>query len=269
MTDLMKGKRGLIMGVANDHSIAWGMARVLRAHGAELAFTHQGEAMKKRVEPLAAEAGSKLVYDCDVESEDAIENVFNAIKGEWGELDFLVHAVAYSNKEELKGRYVDTSLENFLHTMHISCFSFTSVMRRAAPLMKQGGSALTLSYYGAEKVMPNYNVMGVAKAALEASTRYLAADLGPEGIRVNAVSAGPMRTIAGSAIGSARVTYKYNVLTSPLRRAVDLDELGGTALYLLSDLGGAVTGETHYVDCGFNALGMPQNLNEVLEELGS
>jgi enoyl-[acyl-carrier protein] reductase I len=268
MTDLMKGKKGLIMGVANDHSIAWGMARCLRAQGAELAFTYQGESMKKRVEPLAKEAGSDMVYDCDVESEDAIEAVFKALQDKWGELDFLVHAVAYSNKEELKGRYVDTSLENFLHTMHISCYSFTSVMRRAAPLMKKGGSAITLSYYGAEKVMPNYNVMGVAKAALEASTRYLAADLGPDGIRVNAVSAGPMRTIAGSAIGSARVTYKYNVLTSPLRRAVDLDELGGTAVYLLSDLGGAVTGEVHYVDCGFNALGMPQNLDDVLSALG-
>lgn len=269
MTDLMKGKKGLIMGVANDHSIAWGIARTLRAHGAELAFTYQGDALKKRVEPLAAEAGSTFIMDCDVESEDAIGSVFSQIEQKWGGLDFLVHAVAYSNKEELKGRYVDTTLENFLHTMHISCYSFTSVMRRAAPLMKNGGSAITLTYYGAEKVMPNYNVMGVAKAALEASTRYLAADLGPQGIRVNAVSAGPMRTIAGSAIGSARVTYKYNVLTSPLRRAVELDELGGTGLYLLSELGGAVTGEVHYVDCGFNVLGMPQNLNEVLGELGS
>lgn len=269
MTDLMKGKKGLIMGVANDHSIAWGIARTLRAHGAELAFTYQGDALKKRVEPLAAEAGSTFIMDCDVESEDAIGSVFSQIEKKWGGLDFLVHAVAYSNKEELKGRYVDTTLENFLHTMHISCYSFTSVMRRAAPLMKNGGSAITLTYYGAEKVMPNYNVMGVAKAALEASTRYLAADLGPQGIRVNAVSAGPMRTIAGSAIGSARVTYKYNVLTSPLRRAVELDELGGTGLYLLSELGGAVTGEVHYVDCGFNVLGMPQNLNEVLGELGS
>jgi enoyl-[acyl-carrier protein] reductase I len=268
MTDLMKNKKGLIMGVANDHSIAWGMARNLRAHGAELAFTYQGDALKKRVEPLAKEAGSDFILDCDVGSEEAIDSVFSAIEKRWGELDFLVHAVAYSNKDELKGRYVDTSLENFLHTMHISCYSFTSVMRRAAPLMKNGGSALTLSYFGAEKVMPNYNVMGVAKAALEASTRYLAADLGPQGIRVNTVSAGPMRTLAGSAIGSARVTYKYNTLTAPLRRAVELDELGGTALYLLSDLGGAVTGETHYVDCGFNALGMPQNLNEVLESLG-
>lgn len=268
MTNLMSGKKGLIMGVANDHSIAWGMARTLRAHGAELAFTYQGESLKKRVEPLAKEAGSDFILDCDVSSEAALDSVFSAVEKRWGGLDFLVHAVAYSNKEELKGRYVDTTLENFLHTMHISCYSFTSVMRRAAPLMKNGGSALTLSYFGAEKVMPNYNVMGVAKAALEASTRYLAADLGPQGIRVNTVSAGPMRTIAGSAIGSARVTYKYNTLTAPLRRAVDLEELGGTALYLLSDLGGAVTGETHYVDCGFNAMGMPQNLDEVLASLG-
>lgn len=268
MTDLMKNKRGLIMGVANDHSIAWGIARNLRKHGAELAFTYQGDALKKRVEPLAKEAGSDFILDCDVTDEKAIADVFKAIEEKWGELDFVVHAVAYSNKEELKGRYVDTTLENFLNTMHISCYSFTSVMRHAAPLMKNGGSAITLSYYGAEKVMPNYNVMGVAKAALEASTRYLAADLGPEGIRVNAVSAGPMRTLAGSAIGSARVTYKYNLLTAPLRRAVELDELGGTALYLLSELGGAVTGETHYVDCGFNALGMPQNIDEVLAALG-
>jgi enoyl-[acyl-carrier protein] reductase I len=269
MTDLMKNKRGLIMGVANDHSIAWGMAKALHGHGAELAFTYQGDSLKKRVEPLAKEVGSDFILDCDVEDESNIDSVFAEIEKKWGTIDFLVHSIAYSNKEELKGRYVDTSLENFLHTMHISCYSFTSVMRRAAPLMKNGGAALTLTYYGAEKVMPNYNVMGVAKAALEASTRYLAADLGPQGIRVNAVSAGPMRTLAGSAIGSARTTYKYNMLTAPLRRAVELEELGGTALYLLSDLGGAVTGETHYVDCGFNALGMPQNLGEVLAELGN
>lgn len=264
----MAGKRGLVMGVANDHSIAWGIAKALREQGADLAFTYQGDALKKRVEPLAKEAGSDFILDCDVVNEAQMDSVCKALEIRWGHIDFLVHAVAYSNKEELKGRYVDTTLENFLNTMHISCYSFTSVMRRAAPLMKEGGSAITLSYYGAEKVMPNYNVMGVAKAALEASTRYLAADLGPQGIRVNAVSAGPMRTIAGSAIGSARVTYKYNVLTSPLRRAVELEELGGTAVYLLSHLGGAVTGETHYVDCGFNALGMPQNLNEVLSAMG-
>jgi enoyl-[acyl-carrier protein] reductase I len=261
---LMQGRRGLVMGVANERSIAWGIARTLRAHGAELAFTYQGDAMKKRVASLAQEAGSDVVLDCDVEREEAIDAVFDAIRTRWGALDFVVHAVAHSSRDELKGRYVDTSLANFLHTMHVSCYSFTSVMRRAATLMPRGGAAITLSYYGAEKVMPNYNVMGVAKAALEASTRYLAADLGPQGIRVNAVSAGPMRTLSGAVIGSARAIYKYNVLSAPLRRGVELDELGGTALYLLSDLGGAVTGEIHYVDCGFNALGMPQNLDEVL-----
>ncbi|MCZ7559449.1 MAG: SDR family oxidoreductase [Burkholderiaceae bacterium] len=261
---LMQGRRGLVMGVANERSIAWGIARTLRAHGAELAFTYQGEAMKKRVAQLASEAGSDLVLDCDVEREEAIDATFDTIRARWGGLDFVVHAVAHSSRDELKGRYVDTTLANFLHTMHVSCYSFTSVMRRAAALMPGGGAAITLSYYGAEKVMPNYNVMGVAKAALEASTRYLAADLGPQGIRVNAVSAGPMRTLSGAAVGSARAIYKYNVLSAPLRRGVELDELGGTALYLLSALGGAVTGEIHYVDCGFNALGMPQNLDEVL-----
>lgn len=260
----MQGKRGLVMGVANDHSIAWGIAKKLAEHGAELAFTYQGDALKKRVEPLAKEAGSDFVIPCDVVKESDIDDVFSAIEKRWGGLDFIVHAIAYSNKEELKGRYLDTSLENFLNTMHISCYSFTSIMRRAAPLMKNGGSAVTLTYYGSEKVMPNYNVMGVAKAALEASVRYLAADLGPQGVRVNAISAGPMRTLAGSAIGSARTTYKYNILTSPLRRSVELEEVGGAGLYLLSSLSGAVTGETHFVDCGFNALGMPQNLAEVV-----
>lgn len=265
---LMQGRRGLVMGVANERSIAWGIARTLRAHGAELAFTYQGDAMKKRVAQLASEAGSELVLDCDVEREESIDASFDAIRARWGALDFVVHAVAHSSRDELKGRYVDTTLANFLHTMHVSCYSFTSVMRRAAALMPRGGAAITLSYYGAEKVMPNYNVMGVAKAALEASTRYLAADLGPQGIRVNAVSAGPMRTLSGAAVGSARAIYKYNVLSAPLRRGVELDELGGTALYLLSALGGAVTGEIHYVDCGFNALGMPQNLDEVLAAMG-
>ena len=258
MTDLMKGKRGLIMGVANEKSIAWGMARTLAAHGAELAFTYQGDAFGKRVKPLAESVGSNLILDCDVSNEDNLDEVFGTLEKEWGGLDFLVHAIAYSDKEELKGRYVDTSLNNFLNSMHISCYSFTSVMRRAHPLMKEGGSAVTLSYYGAEKAMPNYNVMGVAKAALEASVRYLAADLGPDGVRVNAISAGPMRTLAGAVIGSARTTFKYNVMTAPLQRSVELDELGGTGLYLLSDLSGAVTGEVHYVDCGFNAVGMPQ-----------
>ncbi len=255
-SDLMKNKKGLIMGVANDHSIAWGMAKALSEAGAEMAFTYQGEAFGKRVKPLAASLGSDILIDCDVTNEDNLDSVFSTLEDKWGGLDFIVHAIAYSNKDELQGRYVDTTLDNFLKTMHISCYSFTSVMRRAKDLMKEGGSAVTLSYYGAEKVMPNYNVMGVAKAALEASTRYLAADLGPDNIRVNAISAGPMRTLAGAVIGGARKTFKYNVITSPLRRSVELDELGGTGLYLLSDLSSAVTGEVHYVDCGFNVMGM-------------
>ncbi|MCP5266963.1 MAG: SDR family oxidoreductase [Burkholderiaceae bacterium] len=264
----MQGRRGLVMGVANERSIAWGIARALRAQGAELAFTYQGDAMRKRVDQLARTAGSDLVLDCDVEHEDSIDATFDAIRAHWGALDFVVHAIAHSSRDELQGRYLDTTLANFLHTMHVSCYSFTSVMRRAAALMAPGGAAITLSYYGAEKAMPNYNVMGVAKAALEASTRYLAADLGPQGIRVNAVSAGPMRTLSGAAIGGARAIFRYNTLAAPLRRAVELDELGGTAVYLLSDLGGAVTGEIHHVDCGFSALGMPQNLGEVLAAMG-
>lgn len=256
-SNIMKGKRGLVMGVANDKSIAWGMATELHKHGAEMAFTYQGDAFGKRVKPLAESIGANLLIDCDVSKEDDLDRVFETIQKEWGGLDFIIHAIAYSDKEELKGRYTDTSLSNFLTSMHISCYSFTSVMRRAAPMMKEGGTAVTLSYYGAEKAMPNYNVMGVAKAALEASVRYLAADLGPDGVRVNAISAGPMRTLAGAVIGSARTTFKYNVMTAPLRRSVELEELGGTALYLLSDLSGAVTGEVHYVDCGFNAVGMP------------
>lgn len=262
---LMKGKRGLIMGVANDHSIAWGIANTLSQHGAELAFTYQGDAFKKRVEPLASSVGSEVVLECDVSEEASLDGVFDTLGKEWGSLDFIVHAIAYSDKEELTGRYVDTTLDNFLMTMQISCYSFTSVMRLATPLMKEGGSALTLSYYGAEKAMPSYNVMGVAKAALESSVRYLAADLGPDNIRVNGISAGPMRTLAGSAIGSARTTFKYNTLTAPLRRPVELDDLGGTGLYLLSDLSNSVTGEIHYVDCGFNAVGMPQH--SVLKDL--
>ena len=255
-SEFMKGKKGLIMGVANDHSIAWGMAKSLHEAGAEMAFTYQGEAFGKRVKPLAESLGSDILIDCDVTNEDNLDQVFSTLEDKWGGLDFLVHAIAYSDKNELQGRYVDTTLDNFLKTMHISCYSFTSVMRRAKELMKEGGSALTLTYYGAEKVMPNYNVMGVAKAALEASTRYLAADLGPEGVRVNAISAGPMRTLAGAVIGGSRTTFKYCNAAAPLRRPVELDELGGTALYLLSDLSSAVTGETHYVDCGFNAMGM-------------
>ncbi len=259
MKDLMKGKRGLVMGVANEKSIAWGMAKALHEQGAEMAFTYQGDAFGKRVKPLVESIGGNLMIDCDVTNESDIDKVFDTLKSEWGSIDFIIHAIAYSNKDELQGRYVDTTLDNFLKTMHISCYSFTSVMRRAKDLMSEGGSAITLSYYGAEKVMPNYNVMGVAKAALEASTRYLASDLGPDGIRVNAVSAGPMRTLAGAVIGGARRTYKYNTLTAPLRRAVELEELGGTAIYLLSDLAGAVTGEVHYVDCGYNVMGMPSH----------
>lgn len=265
--DLMKGKRGLVMGVANEKSIAWGMAKALHDSGAEMAFTYQGDAFGKRVKPLAESLDAKIVIDCDVSKEDDLDALFETLKREWGEIDFIIHAIAYSNKDELQGRYADTTLDNFLRTMHISCYSFTSIMRRAKDLMSEGGSAVTLSYYGAEKVMPNYNVMGVAKAALEASVRYLAADLGPEGIRVNAISAGPMRTLAGAVIGGARKTFKYNVVTSPLRRSVELEELGNTGLYLLSDLSSAVTGEVHYVDCGFNAIGMPPH--ESLEELAS
>mgnify|MGYP001042879051 CR=1 FL=1 len=263
--DLMKGKRGLVMGVANEKSIAWGMAKALHDAGAEMAFTYQGDAFGKRVKPLAESLGAKIVVDCDVSKEEDLDTLFETLKSEWGEIDFIIHAIAYSNKDELQGRYADTTLDNFLRTMHISCYSFTSIMRRAKDLMSEGGSAVTLSYYGAEKVMPNYNVMGVAKAALEASVRYLAADLGSDGIRVNAISAGPMRTLAGAVIGGARKTFKYNVVTSPLRRSVELEELGNTGLYLLSDLSTAVTGEVHYVDCGFNAIGMPPH--ESLEEL--
>lgn len=262
----MAGKRGLIMGVANEKSIAWGMAKALHEHGAELAFTYQGEAFGKRVKPLAESVGSDILIDCDVTNEEDLDKVFAELKDKWETMDFVVHAIAYSDKNELQGRYVDTTLSNFLTSMHISCYSFTSVMRRAKEMMPNGGSAVTLSYYGAEKVMPNYNVMGVAKAALEASTRYLAADLGPENIRINAISAGPMRTLAGAVIGGARRTYKFNTMTAPLRRAVDLEELGGTGLYLLSNLSTAVTGEIHYVDCGFNAMGMPahDSLNAIV-----
>lgn len=256
MTDLMKGKRGVVMGVANGYSIAWGIAKACAEQGAEMIFTYQGDAFKKRVEPLAAEIGVKTLIDCDVSNMADLDRAFAEIEKEFGTIDFIVHSIAFSSKEELKGRYVDTSLENFLLSMNVSCYSFTAVMKRAAPLMKNGGSAITLSYYGAEKVMPNYNVMGVAKAALESSVRYLAADLGQDNIRVNSISAGPMRTLAGSAIGSARKTFRYNTLTAPLRRSVGLEELGNAGVYLLSDMSSAVTGEIHYVDCGFNVVGM-------------
>jgi enoyl-[acyl-carrier protein] reductase I len=254
---LMAGKRGLIMGVANDHSIAWGIARAAASQGAELAFTYQSESFAKRVAPLAESVGAARLVECDVADPDSLDRTFAEIADAWDGLDFIVHAIAYSDKEELKGRYVDTSQDNFLHTLNISCYSFTAVAQRAARLMNDGGAMITLTYHGAQQVMPNYNVMGVAKAALEASVRYLAADLGPDGIRVNAISAGPMRTLAGSAVGSARQVYNYNRDVSPLRRNVVLDDVGGAGLYLLSDLSGAVTGEVHYVDCGFNAVGMP------------
>jgi enoyl-[acyl-carrier protein] reductase I len=255
---LLKGRRGLVMGVANDHSIAWGIARALAAQGAEIAFTYQGEAQHKRLKPLAASIGSTIILAGDVENDDELDAAFAALEREWGGLDFLVHAIAYSDKNELKGRYCDTTRENFARTLSISCYSFTAVARRAAHLMAgRGGSMLTLSYLGASRVMPNYNVMGVAKAALEASVRYLAADLGHDGIRVNAISAGPMRTLAGSAVGDARVMFKWNRALSPLRKNIDLDQVGGSALYLLSDLASGVTGEIHFVDAGYNVVAVP------------
>lgn len=260
MTDragLMAGKRGLILGVANDHSIAWGIAQAVHAQGAELAFTYQGDAFRRRVEPLAASMGSDLILPCDVENEAEIDAVFDALRDRWGTLDFLVHAVAYSDRDQLKGRYVDTTPDNFTRSLRISCYSFTALARRAAAMMPDGGSLITLTYLGAERVMPNYNVMGVAKAALEASVRYLAADLGPQGVRVNAISAGPMRTLAGSAIADARYVFKFTQTHAPLRRNVAMEEVGGAALYLLSPLSGGVTGETHHVDCGYHAIGMP------------
>ncbi len=259
MTDakpLMQGKKGLIMGVANNRSIAWGIAQAVQAHGAELAFTFQGEALEKRVRPLAASVGSDIVLPCDVTDVDSVDAVFAAIEQRWGRLDFLVHAIAYSDKDQLKGRYVDTTRENFLKTMDISCYSFTKVCRRAAPLMTDGGSLVTLTYAGSERVMPHYNVMGVAKAALEASVRYMAEDLGRDRIRVNAISAGPMKTLAASGIGDFRYILKWNEYNSPLRRNVSLDDVGNAGLYLLSDLSGGVTGETHHVDCGYNIVGM-------------
>ena len=253
----MKGKRGLIMGVANQHSIAWGIAQALHDAGAELAFTYQGDLFKKRVVPLVEPLKPATLVDCDVSSPEALDACFAELGKVWDKMDFLVHAVAFSDKEQLKGRYIDTSPDNFRMTMDISCYSFTAVARRAASLMNKGGAMVTLTYLGAQRVMPNYNVMGVAKAALEASVRYLAADLGQEEIRVNAISAGPMRTLAGSAVGDARMVFKWNKAHSPLKRSVDLNHVGGAALYLLSDLAGGVTGEVHFVDSGFNIVGMP------------
>ena len=254
---LMAGKKGLIMGVANDKSIAWGIAEALATAGAELAFTYQTEAFSRRVGPLAASVGSDFTLPCDVASEDDLDQEFLALQERWQSLDFIVHAIAYSDKNELKGHYVDTSRENFRNTMDISCFSFTNVARRAAPLMTAGGSMITLSYLGAERTLPNYNVMGVAKAALEASVRYLAADYGADGIRVNALSAGPMRTLAGSAIGGARYVYRYTERSAPLRRNLALEEVGRAGLYLASDLSSGVTGEIMHVDGGFHAVAIP------------
>jgi len=253
---LMSGKKGLIMGVANERSIAWGIASKLHAQGAELAFTYQGDALKKRVEPLAASVGSEMVLPCDVTDSESMDSVFSEIEKSWGKIDFVVHAIAFSDKNELKGQYVDTSLENFTATMNISCYSFTAICQRARKLMTDGGSLITLSYFGAERVMPHYNVMGVAKAALETSVRYLAEDLGKDNIRVNTLSAGPMKTLAASGIGDFRYILKWNEYNSPLRRNVNMDDVGGAGVYLLSDLSSGVTGETHHVDCGYNIVGM-------------
>jgi enoyl-[acyl-carrier protein] reductase I len=259
MTDgLMKGKRGLIMGVANDHSLAWGIAQELAKHGAELAFTYQGDAFGKRLEPLAKGVGSDFLLPCDVEDIGSVDAVFGAVAKRWGSLDFVLHSIGFSDKNELKGLYANTSRENFSRTMVVSCFSFTEITKRAAALMPNGGAVLTLTYGGATRVMPNYNVMGVAKAALEASVRYLAADYGPQGIRVNAISAGPMRTLAGAGIGDARAMFNFQQAHSPLRRTPMLEEVGGAGLYLLSPLSGGVTGEIHFVDCGYNIISMPR-----------
>ena len=263
MTGLMQGKRGLIMGVANDHSIAWGISQQLAAQGAELAFTYQGEAFGKRLEPLAKSIGSDFLMACDVEDISTVDAVFAKLKEKWGKIDFLVHSIGFSDKNELKGKFADTTRENFTRTMVISAFSFVEVTKRAAALMPDGGAVITLTYGGSVRVMPNYNVMGVAKAALEASVRYLAADYGPQGIRVNAISAGPMRTLAGAGIGDARAMFAFQEKHAPLRRTVTLEEVGGAGLYLLSHLSGGVTGEIHYVDSGYNIISMPRT-----EDLG-
>jgi enoyl-[acyl-carrier protein] reductase I len=254
---LMAGKRGLVMGVANDRSIAWGIARVLAGHGAKLAFTYQGDAFGRRAVPLAKSVGSEIIVSCDVSDLKTVDDTFAEIGRTWGSLDFVVHALAFSDRRELQGRYSETSRENFINTMVISCFSFTEIAKRAAALMPNGGAMLTLTYGGSQRVVPSYNVMGVAKAALEASVRYLAADFGPQGIRVNALSAGPMRTLAGAGISDARIIFNFQGEHAPLRRTPTLDEVGGAGLYLLSPLSGAVTGVVHYVDCGYNAVAMP------------
>ena len=255
---LMKGKRGLVMGVANDHSIAWAIAKSLHAQEAELAFTYQGDAFGKRLEPLAASVGADVLIPCDVEDIASVDNVFAVLKEKWGKIDFLVHAIAFSDKNELKGRYADTTRENFVRTMIISCFSFTEIAKRAADIMPDGGALVTLTYGGSTRVMPNYNVMGVAKAALESSVRYLAGDFGPKAIRVNAISAGPMRTLAGAGIGDARAMFNFQNSHAPLRRTITTEEVGGAGLYLLSPLSSGVTGEIHYVDSGYNIISMPQ-----------
>ena len=255
---LMAGKRGLIMGLANEKSLAWGIAQKLREHGAELAFSYQGEALEKRVRPLADQLGSDFCFECDVAQMDALDTAFETLQERWQTMDFIVHAIGFSDKNELRGQFVDTSLDNFLMTMNISAYSLVAVTQRARPMMRSGGSVLTLTYYGAEKVVPHYNVMGVAKAALEASVKYLANDLGPENIRVNAVSAGPIKTLAASGIGDFRYILKWNELNAPLRRNVTIDDVGGAGLYMLSDLASGVTGEVHHVDAGYHVVGMKQ-----------
>ena len=256
MTGIMQGKKGLIMGLANDRSLAWGIAKALGEQGAELAFSYQGDALEKRVRPLAQELGSELLIDCDVSDMHALDKAFAELKQKWETLDFVVHAIGFSDKNELRGKFVDTTIDNFLMTMNISVYSFIAVAQRAREMMKPGGSILTLTYYGAEKVIPHYNVMGVAKAGLEASVKYLAMDLGPEGIRVNAISAGPIKTLAASGIGDFRYIMKWNEFNSPLRRNVTIEDVGGAGLYLLSDLASGVTGEIHHVDAGYNVVGM-------------
>ncbi|AIT80321.1 enoyl-ACP reductase FabI [Novosphingobium pentaromativorans] len=258
MTGLMQGKRGLIMGLANDKSLAWGIARKLHEHGAELAFSYQGEALAKRVKPLAESLGSDFLVECDVANMEAVDACFDQIRERWDTIDFIVHAIGFSDKSELRGKYVDTSLENFLMTMNISAYSLVAVTKRAVEMMPNGGSILTLTYYGAEKVVPHYNVMGVAKAALETSVQYLANDLGPQNIRVNAISAGPIKTLAASGIGDFRYILRWNELNSPLRRNVTIEDVGGSGLYFLSDLSSGVTGETHHVDAGYHVVGMKQ-----------
>ena len=268
---IMKGKKGLVMGVANDRSIAWGIAKKIASEGAEVAFTYQGEALKKRVSPLAESVGSSIVIPCDVTDTASMQSTFKILKEKWQNIDFLVHGIGFSNKDELRGKYYNTTSENFNQTMHISCFSFTEACKLAEPIMNEGGSILTLTYYGSEQVMPHYNVMGVAKAALEASVRYLAVDMGEKNIRVNAISAGPIKTLAASGIGDFRFILKWNELNAPLKRNVSQEDVGNAALYLLSDLGGAVTGEIQHVDCGYHTVGMvavdeTENISNLLSE---